>query len=261
MKKTVLLMIALLTVLTLLLPTVGCKDKEDDTVYTVTFDTAKYEFVTRPADQTVKSGDTVAEPVIDVQVSDGYAIYWWDSLTLEKYDFSQPVHRNLDLVMDHEALSYTISYDYPEWADFAQDAVFTSSYVAYTEVKLPFVDTTKIKKGYNDTGWRNKLTEEKIGYILEDDVFYGALELEWTYEYIQYGITYYNLDGAVNPNPAYYSVDMGTLPLQAPVAVGRTFSHWIWSDSSTSPKIGERVENIQFKTPFKQILLYAVWTD
>ena len=69
-----------------------------------------------------------------------------------------------------------------------------------------------------------------------------------------YTITYVNVDGATNENPASYNVETGTITLKDPVKTGYTFAGWYGTDDFT----GDAVIKIAQGTT-GNITLYAKW--
>ena len=102
---------------------------------------------------------------------------------------------------------------------------------------------TPVRKGYDLTGWKPALPEK----YPEKDTEYTAV---WVKEG-DYTITYVNVDGATNENPASYNVETETITLKDPVKTGYTFAGWYSADNSPVTKIPQGSTG--------NITLYAKW--
>ena len=71
-----------------------------------------------------------------------------------------------------------------------------------------------------------------------------------------YTITYVNVEGATNENPASYNVDTGTITLKDPVKTGYTFAGWYMAEDFTGNAVTEIVQGTT-----GNITLYAKWLE
>ncbi len=95
---------------------------------------------------------------------------------------------------------------------------------------------------YDFVGW-----DKPIDYVKEDVTYTAQFEKKP----IRYNITYGNASAADNPNPEYYTVEDGTIPLQDAVSrTGLTFSGWNYN--------GSRVTSIDCSL-MQDIKLDAIW--
>ena len=69
-----------------------------------------------------------------------------------------------------------------------------------------------------------------------------------------YTITYVNVDGATNENPAGYNVETETITLKDPVKPGYTFAGWYMAEDFTGNAVTEIVQGTT-----GNITLYAKW--
>ena len=103
-----------------------------------------------------------------------------------------------------------------------------------------------VREGYDLTGWNPVLPEK----YPEKDTEYTAV---WVKEG-DYTITYVNVDGATNENPAGYNVETETITLKDPVKTGYAFDGWYKTEDFT----GEAVTEIT-QGSTGNITLYAKW--
>ena len=102
-----------------------------------------------------------------------------------------------------------------------------------------------VRKGYDLTGWNPALPEK----YPEKDTEYTAV---WVIEG-DYTITYVNVDGATNENPAGYNVDSENITLKDPVKTGCTFAGW-YKDVEFTTQVTEIPQGST-----GDITLYAKW--
>ena len=104
---------------------------------------------------------------------------------------------------------------------------------------------TPVKDGYTLTGWNPALPEK---YPEKDTEYTAVWVKEWDYT-----ITYVNVEGATNENPAGYNVETETITLKDPVKTGYTFEGW-YKDVEFTDKIAEITQGST-----ENITLYAKW--
>ena len=100
-------------------------------------------------------------------------------------------------------------------------------------------------EGYTLTGWEPALPEK----YPEKDTEYTAV---WVKEG-DYIITYVNVDGATNENPASYNVETETITLKDPAKAGYTFEGW-YKDAEFTTQVTEITQGTT-----GNITLYAKW--
>ena len=98
-----------------------------------------------------------------------------------------------------------------------------------------------VREGYDLTGWNPVLPEK----YPEKDTEYTAV---WSKSYT---ITYLNVEGATNENPAGYNVETETITLKDPAKAGYTFAGWYSADNSPVTEITQGSTG--------DITLYAKW--
>ena len=106
---------------------------------------------------------------------------------------------------------------------------------------------TPVKDGYTLTGWNPALPEK---YPEKDTEYTAVWVKEWDYT-----ITYVNVEGATNENPAGYNVETETITLKDPVKTGYTFEGW-YKDVEFTDKIAEITQGST-----ENITLYAKWIE
>jgi len=108
--------------------------------------------------------------------------------------------------------------------------------------------------GYTFDGWFTQLTGgTKVEVITLGSTGNRTLFARWTP--VTYTITYNNLNGATNGNPASYTIETSTITLLAPgTRTGYTFVGWF--DASVD---GNEIESIDLGS-MGQVVLYARWT-
>ena len=102
-----------------------------------------------------------------------------------------------------------------------------------------------VREGYDLTGWNPALPEK-----------YPEKNTEYTAVWVKegdYTITYVNVDGATNENPAGYNVETETITLKDPVKPGYTFGGW-YKDGEFTTQVTEII-----KGSTGNITLYAKW--
>ena len=74
-----------------------------------------------------------------------------------------------------------------------------------------------------------------------------------------YTITYVNVEGATNENPASYNVETETITLKDPVKTGYTFAGWYMAEDFTGNAVTEIVQGEIVQGTTGDITLYAKW--
>ena len=141
-----------------------------------------------------------------------------------------------------EVPSVTLTFDAGE-GSFKEGKTLTLTGKAGEKLALP---ETPVKDGYTLTGWNPALPEK---YPEKNTEYTAVWEKEWDYT-----ITYVNVDGATNENPAGYNEETETITLKDPAKAGYTFEGWYMAEDFT----GEAVTEITQGTT-GNITLYAKW--
>ena len=140
-----------------------------------------------------------------------------------------------------EVPSVTLTFDAGE-GSFKEGKTLTLIGKAGENLALP---ETPVREGYDLTGWNPALPEK----YPEKDTEYTAV---WVREG-DYTITYVNVDGATNENPASYNVETETITLKDPVKPGYTFGGW-YKDGEFTTKVTEIIQGTTGNITF-----YAKW--
>ena len=126
-----------------------------------------------------------------------------------------------------EVPSVTLTFDAGD-GSFKEGKTLTLTGKAGETLALP---ETPVREGYDLTGWNPALPEK----YPEKDTEYTAV---WVKEG-DYTITYVNVDGATNENPASYNVETETVTLKDPVKPGYTFEGWYMAEDFTGEAVTE----------------------
>ena len=140
-----------------------------------------------------------------------------------------------------EVPSVTLTFDAGE-GSFKEGKTLTLTGKVGENLALP---KTPVREGYDLTGWNPALPEK----YPEKDTEYTAV---WVKEG-DYTITYVNVDGATNENPASYNVETETITLKDPVKPGYTFGGW-YKDGEFTTQVTEIIQGTT-----GNITLYAKW--
>ena len=140
-----------------------------------------------------------------------------------------------------EVPSVTLTFDAGE-GSFKEGKNLILTGKAGENLALP---ETPVREGYDLTGWNPALPEK----YPEKDTEYTAV---WVREG-DYTITYVNVDGATNENPASYNVETETITLKDPAKPGYTFGGW-YKDGEFTTKVTEITQGST-----GNITLYAKW--
>lgn len=184
----------------------------------------------------------------NVPAKTGYNISGWTiGGVLHPQGSSYEITDDATAVATWTPIVYNITYNNVEGATNTNPATYT------IEDEIVLEDASRT--GYDFAGWyldaqfTNQITQISAGSH-EDKTLYA----KWTPT--EYTITYYNLEGATNPNPANYTIETTTINLQNPgTRAHYTFDGW-FSDA-------------QLETPVTTIaqgstgdkVLYAKWTE
>lgn len=142
--------------------------------------------------------------------------------------------------------SYSI--DYELYGGKNNDNNPSSYYKGTTELELYHPS----RDGYNFDGWYLDANfENKIDSITSD--LSGDLTLHAKWTAIVFNVRYYLVDGAVNENPASYTVENGDVTLLSPTKTGYNFMGWY-----DSPDFVNSVQKLSATEP-KSYDLYALW--
>ena len=142
--------------------------------------------------------------------------------------------------------SYTITYELDGGTNAPENP---ASYNVETET-ITLKDPAK--PGYTFGGWykTEDFTGNAVTEIVQGTTGNITLYAKWVKEG-DYTITYVNVDGATNENPASYNVETETITLKDPVKPGYTFAGWYSADNSPVTKIPQGTTG--------NITLYAKW--
>ena len=142
--------------------------------------------------------------------------------------------------------SYTITYVNVEGATNENPA----SYNVETET-ITLKDP--VKTGYTFAGWyKDGEFTTQVTEITQGSTGDITLYAKWVKEG-DYTITYVNVEGATNENPASYNVETGTITLKDPVKPGYTFGGW-YKDGEFTTQVTEITQDTT-----GNITLYAKW--
>ena len=141
-----------------------------------------------------------------------------------------------------EIPSVTLTFDAGE-GSFKEGKTLALTGKAGENLALP---ETPVREGYDLAGWNPALPEK-----------YPEKNTEYTAVWVKegdYTITYVNVDGATNENPASYNVETETITLKAPAKAGYTFEGWYRTEDFTGNAVTEIVQGTT-----GNITLYAKW--
>ena len=141
-----------------------------------------------------------------------------------------------------EAPQVTLTFDAGE-GSFKEGKTLTLTGKVGDNLALP---ETPVREGYNLAGWDPALPKK-----------YPEKNTEYTAVWVKegdYTITYVNVDGATNENPAGYNVETETITLKDPAKPGYTFAGWYRAEDFTGNAVTEIVQGST-----GDITLYAKW--
>ena len=144
---------------------------------------------------------------------------------------------------------YTITYELYGGTNASENP---ASYNVETET-ITLKDPAKA--GYTFEGWymAEDFTGNAVTEIPQGTTGDITLYAKWVIEG-DYTITYVNVDGATNENPASYNVETETITLKDPVKTGYTFEGWYMAEDFTGNAVTEIVQGTT-----GNITLYAKW--
>ena len=140
-----------------------------------------------------------------------------------------------------EVPKVTLTFDAGE-GSFKEGKILTLTGKAGENLALP---EPPVREGYDLAGWNPALPEK-----------YPEKNTEYTAVWVKegdYTITYVNVDGATNENPAGYNVETETITLKDPAKTGYTFAGW-YKDGEFTDEITEIPQGTT-----GDITLYAKW--
>ena len=140
-----------------------------------------------------------------------------------------------------EAPQVTLTFDAGEGSFKDGKTTLTLTGKVGENLALP---ETPVREGYDLTGWNPALPEK----YPEKNTEYTAV---WSKSYT---ITYLNVEGATNENPAGYNVETETITLKDPAKPGYTFGGWYMAEDFTGNAVTEIVQGTT-----GNITLYAKW--
>ena len=135
---------------------------------------------------------------------------------------------DIDLYAKFTADTYNITYD----LDGGTNAAGNPSTYTYGIGVAQFLDA--IKTGYTFGGWFDEGFTTQITSITTGQV--GAVSLYAKFTADTYTITYHNVDGATNTNPAAYTYDIGVTSFADASKTGYTFGGW-YSDAALTTAV------------------------
>ena len=214
--------------------------------YTITYVNVDGATNENPASYNVETGTiTLKDPV-----KPGYTFGGWykdGEFTTKVTEITQGSTGNITLYAKWELVSYTITYELNDGTNAPENP---ASYNVETET-ITLKDP--VKPGYTFAGWyRDGEFTDEITEITQGTTGDITLYAKWVTEG-DYTITYVNVDGATNENPASYNVETGTITLKDPVKPGYTFGGW-YKDGEFTTKVTEITQGST-----GNITLYAKW--
>ena len=215
--------------------------------YTITYVNVDGATNENPASYNVETETiTLKDPV-----KPGYTFGGWykdAEFTTKVTEITQGTTGNITLYAKWELVSYTITYELDGGTNAPENP---ESYNVETET-ITLKDPAKA--GYTFEGWymAEDFTGNAVTEIVQGTTGNITLYAKWVKEG-DYTITYVNVDGAANENPASYNVETETITLKDPAKAGYTFEGWYMDGEFTD----EITEIPQGSTG--NITLYAKW--
>ena len=209
---------------------------------TLTFDAGEGSFKEgKTLTLTGKAGENLALP--EIPVKEGYDLTGWNPALPEKY----PEKNTEYTAVWVKEGDYTITYVNVEGATNENPA----SYNVETET-ITLKDP--VKPGYTFGGWyKDGEFTTQVTEIIQGTTGNITFYAKWVKEG-DYTITYVNVDGATNENPASYNVETETITLKDPVKTGYTFAGWYKAEDFTGGAVTEITQGTT-----GNITLYAKW--
>ena len=145
--------------------------------------------------------------------------------------------------------SYTITYELDGGTNAPENPAGYNVETETITLKDP------VKPGYTFEGWykTEDCTGNAVTEITQGSTGDITLYAKWVKEG-DYTITYVNVDGATNENPASYNVETKTITLKDPAKPGYTFAGWYMAEDFTGNAVTEIVQGTT-----GNITLYAKW--
>ena len=220
--------------------------KEGD--YTITYVNVDGATNENPASYNVETETiTLKDPV-----KPGYTFGGWykdAEFTTQVTEIIQGSTGNITLYAKWELESYTITYELEGGTNAPENP---ASYNVVTET-ITLKDP--VKPGYTFGGWyKDGEFTTQVTEITQGTT--GNITLYAKWEPVSYTITYVNVDGATNENPASYNVETETITLKDPVKTGYTFAGWYMAEDFTGNAVTEIVQGTT-----GNITLYAKWIE
>ena len=172
-----------------------------------------------------KAGENLALP--ETPVRGGYDLAGWNPALPEKY----PEKNTEYTAVWVKEGDYTITYVNVDGATNENPASYNVETETIT-LKAPTKDEYDFKGWYKDGEFTTQVTEIPQGTT-------GNITLYAKWEPVSYTITYVNVDGATNENPASYNVETGTITLKAPTKDGFAFTGWFESSDFSTTEVKE----------------------
>ena len=231
-------------------PALPEKYPEKDTKYTAVWGTEgdytiTYVNVDGATNENPESYNVETETItLKDPVKTGYTFEGWyrtEDFTGEAVtEIVQGTTGNITLYAKWEPVSYTITYELDGGTNASENPAIT--------LKDP------VKTGYTFAGWymAEDFTGNAVTEIVQGSTGNITLYAKWVKEG-DYIITYVNVDGATNENPASYNVETETITLKDPVKTGYTFGGW-YKDGGFTTKVTEITQGTT-----GNITLYAKW--
>ena len=211
---------------------------------TLTFDAGEGSFKEeKTLTLTGKVGDNLALP--ETPVREGYNLAGWDPALPEKYPETNTKYTALWV----KEGDYTITYELNGGTNVPENPASYNVETGTITLKDP------VKTGYTFAGWykAEDFTGDAVTEITQGSTGDITLYAKWVKEG-DYTITYVNVDGATNENPASYNVETETITFKDPAKAGYTFGGWYKTEDFT----GEAVTEIT-QGSTGDITLYAKW--
>ena len=200
-----------------------------------------------PESYNVETGTiTLKDPV-----KAGYTFAGWykdGEFTDEITEIAQGTTGNITLYAKWELVSYTITYELDGGTNAPENPAGYNVETGTITLKAPTKDKYDFKGWYKDGEFTTQVTE-----ITQDTTGNITLYAKWVIEG-DYTITYVNVDGAANGNPASYNVETETITLKDPAKAGYTFAGWYMAEDFTGNAVTEIVQGTT-----GNITLYAKW--
>ena len=176
----------------------------------------------------------------------GYSFKEWNPALPEKYpekdtEYTAVWVKEGDYTITYELNGGTNAPENPESYNVESETII---------LKAP------VKPGYTFEGWyKDGEFTTKVTEITQGSTGDITLYAKWVKEG-DYTITYVNVEGATNENPASYNVETGTITLKDPVKPGYTFEGWYMAEDFTGSAVTEIVQGTT-----GNITLYAKWLE